>query len=125
LKCIGIDIFHRCGFAALATALNASGIPNIKLAELVQLGKIEGITNNGELFSCEWLFEFINSHWPQIGAKLTDFPEPIEIVKNLITIKNGKLPTILIPYDCDKNFEPCNREGHAAHWAIVVSTVIL
>lgn len=28
---------------------------------------------------------------------------------------------LLIPYDCDRNFEPAMKKGHSSHWAIVVS----
>uniref|UniRef100_A0A915LY64 Uncharacterized protein n=1 Tax=Meloidogyne javanica TaxID=6303 RepID=A0A915LY64_MELJA len=37
-----------------------------------------------------------------------------------------QIPTILIPYDCDRgNFEPCNRNGLGAHWAILTGCLLL
>lgn len=26
---------------------------------------------------------------------------------------------VLVPYDNDKNFEPCLQNGHRAHWAVI------
>ena len=37
----------------------------------------------------------------------------LEILKHLL---HGN--PVLIPYDNDKNFEPCLRNGHKAHWAL-------
>ena len=31
---------------------------------------------------------------------------------------------VLIAYDCDFNFEPCNKEGRKAHWALVNGYVL-
>ena len=108
-----------CGFAALATALNSNYSENIKLAELVELAQNDGITNCGELFSVNWLVEFITRHWPQIHSQIMDFPTPFCIIQHFM--KNVEfLTSFLIPYDCDKNFEPCNKNGHSAHWAILV-----
>ena len=30
---------------------------------------------------------------------------------------------ILIAYDCDFNFEPCNKNGKKAHWALITGYV--
>ncbi len=39
-------------------------------------------------------------------------------VRRLIqSILNGNL--ILVPYDCDLNFEPCFKNGKKAHWALI------
>jgi hypothetical protein len=29
--------------------------------------------------------------------------------------------TLLVPYDCDKNHEPCLASGHKAHWCVLVT----
>lgn len=103
----------------MATALNSNYSENIKLAELVELAKNDGITNFGELFSVNWLVEFITRHWPQIRTKIMDFPTPFCIIQRFM--ENAEFPaSFLIPYDCDKNFEPCIKNGHSAHWAILV-----
>lgn len=31
----------------------------------------------------------------------------------------------MIPYDCDKNFEPIHRNGEGAHWAAVVGYFLI
>ena len=33
------------------------------------------------------------------------------------------LKFILIAYDCDFNFEPCNKNGKKAHWALITGYV--
>ena len=32
---------------------------------------------------------------------------------------------ILVPYDNDKNFEPCLKYGHKAHWAVLTGKLLL
>jgi len=27
---------------------------------------------------------------------------------------------VLLPYDCDKNHAPCMKNGHSAHWAVLI-----
>jgi hypothetical protein len=38
------------------------------------------------------------------------------------SILSGKL--IMIAYDCDFNFEPCNKRGRKAHWALIVGYLL-
>ena len=42
------------------------------------------------------------------------FENRVEIVQHILL---GH--PILVPYDNDRNFEPCLRNGHKAHWAIL------
>ncbi|KAL3083218.1 hypothetical protein niasHS_011020 [Heterodera schachtii] len=116
-----------CGFAVLLMALRCS-VGDVTLDRLVEMGKHFGITYNGELFSADWMCEFVQKHWPNAcELRVAQFPSPNSIVRHLIS---GKKPrhqcttTVLVPYDCDKNFEPCNRQGVAAHWAIIIGFVI-
>ena len=37
-------------------------------------------------------------------------------------ILNSKL--VLISYDCDFNFEPCNKNGNKAHWALITGFLL-
>ena len=43
------------------------------------------------------------------------FPGVQDLVKE---INDGRV--FLVPYDCDKNFEPMKRNGEGAHWAAIV-----
>ena len=66
-------------------------------------------------FLALWLSDFTNRIYPTFLTTVGEFPTPEEIISHL-----NKGSAILVPYDCDKNFEPCNRGGHAAHWAVIV-----
>ena len=35
-----------------------------------------------------------------------------------------KLNQSLVPYDCDANFEPCNKNGLKAHWTLVTGFIL-
>ena len=120
-----LQVGPTCGFAALAMALQT--LEAFNLTELVELAKADGITNGGELFSAQWLAEFVGDHWPQFCATTTEFPGPEAIVKHFSDDKwcAEMRPTIMVPYDCDKNFEPCQRDGQAAHWAILTGFLLL
>lgn len=45
------------------------------------------------------------------------FPTPSTIINHL----SNSNSLLIVPYDCDKNFEPCNHNGKFAHWAVIVS----
>uniref|UniRef100_A0A914HK95 Actin maturation protease n=1 Tax=Globodera rostochiensis TaxID=31243 RepID=A0A914HK95_GLORO len=104
-----------CGFAALLMALRCS---HCQLAE------------EGELFSAAWMCELVERLWPKkYQLNPTQFPTANAIIQHLISGKSAserRCPTtVLVPYDCDKNFEPCNRQGNAAHWALIIGFVLL
>ncbi|KAF7633239.1 hypothetical protein Mgra_00007340 [Meloidogyne graminicola] len=146
----GFNLKRICGFAALSNALNIYNLNSFNLNELVELGRSNGITNFGELFSVDWLFNFINKYWPNLNLKIGSEMDCSLIIKHFLKGENEKkqykkgvlsltftlsflmfyfcriISTILIPYDCDRgNFEPCNRNGVGAHWAILTGFIFL
>lgn len=54
-----------------------------------------------------------------MDAEVVDFPEPATLVNAML----DDSAVFLVPYDCDKNFEPAMRNGEAAHWAAIVSEI--
>uniref|UniRef100_A0A183BLM5 Actin maturation protease n=1 Tax=Globodera pallida TaxID=36090 RepID=A0A183BLM5_GLOPA len=122
-----------CGFAALLMALRCSQCQlaeEVTLQHLVEMGKSLGFTYQGELFSAAWMCELVDRLWPKkYQLKLTQFPTANAIIQHLISGESAserRCPTtVLVPYDCDKNFEPCNRQGNAAHWALIIGFVLL
>ncbi|RCN40711.1 hypothetical protein ANCCAN_13354, partial [Ancylostoma caninum] len=69
--------------------------------------------------SGEWLRELACTLFPVEGEVL-ELPSPNKLI-NLITSGCA----VMVPYDCDKNHEPALRNGHGAHWAILVGFLIV
>ncbi|KAL7073516.1 hypothetical protein ACQ4LE_006920 [Meloidogyne hapla] len=123
-----LQVGPTCGFAALSNALNTYNLNSPSLNDLVELGRSDGITNNGELFSVDWLCNFIQKYWTNLNPKIAKFSEMdlTSIIEYFGKKRENEIPTILIPYDCDRgNFEPCNRNGVGAHWAILTGFLLL
>ncbi|XP_013193695.2 actin maturation protease [Amyelois transitella] len=117
-----IQVGPTCGLVALSMLCNDEITPE----ELLSIAKMEGYSNNGEMFSCENMI------------KLT------EKVFNLTEINNVKYElrrgglfsketieklldgaVLLVPYDADFNHSPCLKKGHTAHWALVCGVIII
>lgn len=47
-------------------------------------------------------------------CKIVELNNEIELLKYVLSSK-----LVLIPYDCDFNFEPCKKQGLKAHWALI------
>ncbi|KAJ1351265.1 hypothetical protein KIN20_007245 [Parelaphostrongylus tenuis] len=78
------------------------------------MAKKLGLTASGEMFSSQWLCQLASSLWP-LYSEVTSFPSPTTLVE---WMESGC--AMLIPYDCDKNHEPTLRNGHGAHWCLLV-----
>ncbi|XP_055030118.2 actin maturation protease isoform X1 [Misgurnus anguillicaudatus] len=113
----------QCGLVALWMAGHLLQPPKIIPIEMVvQVAKDKGYTAQGEMFSASdmaKLAEEVCGCRVQIlsGGMMGD--NSAVILKHL---SNGQ--PILVPYDEDFNHEPCLRNGHKAHWA-VISGIIL
>uniref|UniRef100_A0A1I7XJ90 Actin maturation protease n=1 Tax=Heterorhabditis bacteriophora TaxID=37862 RepID=A0A1I7XJ90_HETBA len=81
----------QCGLVALQMAGRMIGLVSKEPSYVFGLAKQLKFTKQGEMFSATQICQFILS-----GSAL------------------------LVPYDCDRNFEPTLRNGHSAHWAIIV-----
>lgn len=125
-----LQIGPTCGFAALATSLRIlDANDDIDLQKLVELAIKDHITNKGELFSVDWLAQFVNKHWPHqfkaVVAQLSENPRTIIDYFISSNTTTNKPACILVAYDCDKNFEPSTQNGHCAHWAALVGFLLL
>ncbi|XP_068106895.1 actin maturation protease isoform X2 [Hyperolius riggenbachi] len=113
----------QCGLVALWMAgglLNAT--QDITLGGIVETAISEGYTTLGEMFSAAdmaSLAELVLGCRCEILSGGMDGENKQRILSHLMS----GLP-ILIPYDEDFNHEPCQRNGHRAHWA-VISGVLL
>ncbi|XP_061575420.1 actin maturation protease isoform X2 [Cololabis saira] len=112
----------QCGLVALwmAAHLRESQL-SIDMETLVQMAKRKGYTAQGEMFSASNMSllaeEVCGCRSELLSGGLSGNDATI------ITHLWGGQP-VLVPYDEDCNHEPCQRNGHRAHWA-VISGVLL
>lgn len=89
---------------------------------IVQTARTKGYTIQGEMFSARdmaLLAEEVcgcKAELLQGGMRGTNTPF---ILKHLL---EGQ--PVLVPYDEDFNHEPCQRNGHKAHWAVVSGIMV-
>ncbi|XP_072287933.1 actin maturation protease isoform X2 [Pyxicephalus adspersus] len=113
----------RCGLVALWMAggllYNTKEVP---LEVIVQTAISKGYTTLGEMFSAAnmaSLAELVFGCDCELLTGGMDGENRERILNHLM----AGLP-VLVPYDEDFNHEPCQRDGHRAHWA-VISGVLL
>uniref|UniRef100_A0A914P911 Actin maturation protease n=1 Tax=Panagrolaimus davidi TaxID=227884 RepID=A0A914P911_9BILA len=109
-----------CGFVALILAARAVGLEpeekdQIDITDVIAWARMCQFTKGGEMFSAEWLSRIGKEFYHFGSFEPVSFPSVQDFIKE---INEGKV--FLIPYDCDKNFEPINRNGEGAHWAAIV-----
>jgi len=114
-----------CGFVALFLASDAAGLvkeeeDGVDVADMLAWARMLGFTKGGEMFSAEWLARIGNEFYKLGHFEVVGFPSVVDIMK---VVNNGN--AFLIPYDCDKNFDPMNRDGEGAHWAAVVGYFVV
>ena len=116
---------YRCGLIALKLAadiLKTSGslasLPTTgenEIAELLQLSKESCFTYWGEMFSAKDMVSLARMYYGmnyQVGSSgLEDY---MKVVNHIV---QGY--PVLVPYDADRNNEPCLKRGHKAHWVVV------
>ncbi|CAH0400366.1 unnamed protein product [Chilo suppressalis] len=116
-----LQVGPTCGLAALSMLVKGE----VTAEEILDIAKLEGFSNNGEMFSC------INM------AKLADKVISLVELDNVkCTIRYGGLlsketidkmlegAVLLVPYDADCNHSPCLKNGHTAHWALICGIII-
>ncbi|KAE9547872.1 hypothetical protein FO519_008917 [Halicephalobus sp. NKZ332] len=114
-----------CGFVALFLAASAGGIvieedDEVDVSDMMAWARMLKFTKGGEMFSAEWLMRIGNEFYKKGSFETIGFPSGFDIVEK---INDGKV--FLVPYDCDKNFDPINRNGEGAHWAAVVGYFVI
>ncbi|KAI1719386.1 UPF0692 protein C19orf54 like protein [Ditylenchus destructor] len=115
-----------CGFSALMAASSYLIGHKTTINDAINAAKDMGYTNNGELFSAVWMAEIVRKLF-DISAQVSSFLAPKEFVNYFRNCETSsqKSRFVLVPYDCDKNFEPCQRKGEAAHWAVITGFFIV
>ncbi|EYC27035.1 hypothetical protein Y032_0009g484 [Ancylostoma ceylanicum] len=109
----------RCGLVALSMASQLLGLKRLEVCDIFKMAEKLGFTAQGEIFSADWLRELACTLFP-VEAEVLELPNPNKMIGLMLS---GC--AVLVPYDCDKNHEPALRNGHGAHWAILVGFLIV
>ncbi|CAJ0952346.1 unnamed protein product, partial [Ranitomeya imitator] len=113
----------QCGLVALWMAGGIlSNNKEVTLDYIVQVATSRGYTVHGEMFSADNMSRLAEEVFGCHCELLTGGMEG-ENRERILGHLTAGLP-VLIPYDEDFNHEPCQRDGHRAHWA-VISGVLL
>lgn len=105
----------QCGIVALCMALNALKT-ECTVDELMEKARELYLTKNGEIFNVDFLHELAQ---PYVKTEIMKFNEDVDFFETLLKAK-----LILIAYDTDFNYEPCNKKGIKAHWALVTGFLL-
>ncbi|CAB3248650.1 unnamed protein product [Arctia plantaginis] len=117
-----MQIGPTCGLVAMSMLVNGEATPD----ELLSIAKLEGYTNNGEMFSCKQMVKLVEKvhSLTEIGNIRCMLQQgglfSSEIIERLL---NGAI--LLVPYDADCNHAPCLRTGHTAHWTLVCGVIVV
>ncbi|KAM9853707.1 actin maturation protease isoform 2-T3 [Aulostomus maculatus] len=111
----------QCGLVALWMAAYPRQ-PTLDVDTVVQTAMQRGFTAQGEMFSAKNM-ALLAEEVCSCKAELLSGGLNGNNAGTIITHLWGRQP-VLIPYDEDYNHEPCQRNGHRAHWA-VASGVLL
>ncbi|XP_056126205.1 actin maturation protease isoform X3 [Rhinichthys klamathensis goyatoka] len=108
----------QCGLVALWMAAHLLHPPETLVMEtLVQAAKHNAYTEQGEMFSASDMAKLAEE---VCGCRVQRLSGGMMGENTAVILKHlaGGQP-VLIPYDEDFNHEPCLRNGHKAHWAVV------
>lgn len=74
------------------------------------------------LFAADWLAALaIRALEHDCNARvISPLPSSIELIAMMTAASQT---AILVPYDCDKNFEPTLNRGHTAHWCMLAGFI--
>lgn len=95
-----------------------------KDSSLLEVAKEKGYTGFGEMFSAYEMTSLAKSYFEDLlDAETWDSPWDLSLLQRLIqALISGGMA--LVPYDVDKNHEPCLAGGKKAHWAAIKGFII-
>ncbi|MCP9262453.1 hypothetical protein DINM_005675 [Dirofilaria immitis] len=111
----------QCGLVAIQMVAQAYGLPIRSMDEVFQYAKQKDTQITVKYFlvcftyAPDWLADIAISLWPMLDIVVESIPSTAKMEQ---LIQENAL--LLIPYDCDKNHQPSNREGHNAHWCLII-----
>ena len=86
-----------------------------ELDNLLKLAQLRGFSEHGEMYSAENLAELAKEFYGHKCIVLNGGLNDGNFIVSEITGGSA----VLVAYDADKNHEPCQQNGHRAHWALV------
>ncbi|GAB6026038.1 hypothetical protein CHUAL_012248 [Chamberlinius hualienensis] len=87
----------------------------------INLAKSKGFTHNGEMFSAVNMKTLVcDAMKCQAEVLHNGLDDKLKIISHL---SSGQ--PALVPYDADKNNEPCCKKGHKSHWAMLTGAVLV
>ncbi|KAG8173606.1 hypothetical protein JTE90_018899, partial [Oedothorax gibbosus] len=110
-----------CGIVALSmagqffTGKNLMGIDALGWPAILDVAKSRGFTKNGEMFSAYSIAKLSEC---ALGHKAFVMSDLLQL-KMAILMGICKGCPVLVPYDADKNHQPCMNKGRNAHWALL------
>lgn len=104
----------QCGLVALSMASQLLQDDPVSVEALFEVAKSLQFTKKGEMFSVENMKTLAEVCLRGPRAKILRSERREGIIRSLLDRK-----PVLIPYDSDGNFEPCLKNGHSAHWAVL------
>lgn len=88
-----------------------------ELDNLLKMAQARGFSYQGEMYSAENLAKLAKEFYGyEYLVTRTAFEDTSD---NFVISEVLKGNAVLIPYDADKNHEPCLENGHRAHWALI------
>lgn len=90
-----------------------------ELDNLLKLAQLRGFSEHGEMYSAENLAELAKEFYGHKCIVLNGGLNDGNFIVSEITGGSA----VLVPYDADKNHEPCQQNGHRAHWALVTGVL--
>ncbi|XP_059058293.1 actin maturation protease [Achroia grisella] len=116
-----LQVGPTCGLVALSMIINNEVTPE----EMLNIAKMEGYTNNGEMFSCKNMIELTKKvfNLAEINVRFSLQCGGLFSKMTIERLLNGA--ALLVPYDADFNHSPCLKRGHKAHWALVCGIIIV
>ncbi|GAB1607576.1 UPF0692 protein C19orf54 homolog [Argonauta hians] len=103
----------QCGFVALYMGARVWKMDSLSLDQLVNIGQRKGYTIQGELFSAYFMEDLAKEFC------CSQVVDSAQLCLNVIWECLLKGYLILVPYDSDKNYQPCLKQGHKAHWSLL------
>ncbi|KAK3917291.1 UPF0692 protein C19orf54 [Frankliniella fusca] len=110
----------QCGLVALAMAA-AITRSSISVQVLLSEAQSRGFSYQGEMFSVDDMASLAQATLPGVSVKIID---GLQDNRDTVVHSLAQGAILLVPYDADRNHEPCCRKGHKAHWAAVCGALV-
>ncbi|KAI6199657.1 Y43F8B.1b-like protein [Aphelenchoides besseyi] len=116
-----LQIGPTCGLVSIQIAARSLMLPVIpSVDELMRFALNNQFTTYGECFSAEWMKKILLKFLVQVDVMVMEFPYAKSLAKMI-----AKGNVVIIPYDCDKDFTPCIKDGTYAHWCVITGILIV